>query len=213
MNRQEIQQLLDAFLDGMTTVEQEQRLAEYFRSASEVPSEWEPFRRMFGWFDSGMQESLAPIPTKRKLIYRIAPIVSAAASVAILIGVFMNMPEPTPQLHSAASQKTPIRKSPLRVNTAQTSNVASPKEKSATPHVASTRDAMKSSDKAIADAERIYNEQNHDMVDERYENVRQAVSTQEVRSRGFFTAVDEQGNVQIIRCTNENTNQSNLVEL
>lgn len=230
MNRQEIQQLLDAFLDGMTTVEQEQRLAEFFRSANDVQPEWEPFRRMFGWFDSGMtptslpqevdvvdkEASLIPIHTRQKRIYGFARIASAAASVAILIGVFMNMPEPSKTTHPETAQESSIGSVPLPEKVVQTSSVASTEEKqekSVTPHVTDTRDALKSSEKAITEAERIYNEQDHDMVDERYEDVRQAVSNHEVRSRGFFTAIDEQGCVRIIQCTNENTNQSNLVEL
>lgn len=201
------------FLDGVTTVEQEQRLAEYFRSASDVPPEWEPFCRMFGWFDSGMRPSLFPPRGKNKRIFRFAQIVSAAASVAILIGVFMNMQEPAPPMHSGTSPQSPTLRTPIRVKAAQTSNIASIKEKCTATPVRSKHVASKPSENAIADAERIYKEQNHDMVDERYEDVRQAVCTQEVRSRGFFTAVDEQGNVRIIPCTNENTNQSNLVEL
>lgn len=201
------------FLDGMTTVEQEQRLAEYFRSARDVPPEWEPFRRMFGWFDCGMNPPLFPPRGKNKRIFRFAPIVSAAASIAILMGVFMNMQEPSPPLHSETNPQSPALRTPIRVKAVQTSNIASIKEKRTATPVKSTHDALKSSENTLAEAERIYNEQDHDMVDERYEDVRQAVCTQEVRSRGFFTVVDEQGGVQIIQCTNENTNQSNLVEL
>lgn len=197
----------------MTTVEQEQRLAEYFRSARDIPPEWEPFRRMFGWFDSGMEGSLVPVQTRRRRILRFAPIVSAAASIAILMGVFMNMQEPAPPLHSETSPQSPALRTPIRVKAAQTSNIASIKEKRTATPVRTTHVASKPSENALADAERIYNEMDQDMVDERYEDVRQAVSTQEMRSRGFFTAVDEQGIVRIIQCTNENTNQSNLVEL
>lgn len=204
------------FLDGMTTVEQEQQLAEYFRSARDVPPEWEPFRKMFGWFDSGMTPPLFPPTRKNKRIFRFAPIVSAAACAAVLLGVFLNTPESLPT-------SSTVKKETHSVKSSQASTVATPKEEYAAvnnnrqQHKAKSSshpgNSMDSSRKALAEAERIYNEQNHDMVDERYEDVRQAVSTQEVRSRGFFTAVDEQGNVQIIRCTNENTNQSNLVEL
>lgn len=216
MNRQEIQQLLDMFLDGMTTVEQEQRLAEYFRSASDVPPEWEPFRRMFGWFDSGMTPPLFPPRGKNKRIFRFAPIVSAAACAAVLLGVFLNTPESLPTISTAEKETHSVK-------TEQSLTVATPKEEHAAVKSSQQRhksessshpgNSMDSSRKALAEAERIYNEQDHDMVDERYEDVRQAVCTQEVRSRGFFTAVDEQGNVRIVQCTNENTNQSNLVEL
>lgn len=212
MNRQEIQQLLDMFLDGMTTVEQEQQLAEYFRSARDVPPEWEPFRRMFGWFDDGMRTKtpLSPLstplspPSRGKLV----ALLSAAASIALLLcltGIPQSPPKDDMPLRVKAVQ-APCDAAPKEETTVASSNHQRHKPESSSLSVSKKHDAL-------ADAERIYNEQNHDMVDERYEDVRQAVSTQEVRSRGFFTAVDEQGNVQIIQCTNENTNQSNVVEL
>lgn len=200
----------------MTTVEQEQRLAEYFRSASDVPPEWEPFRRMFGWFDSGMTPPLSSPRGKNKRIFRFAPIVSAAACAAVLLGVFLNTPESLPT-------SSTVKKETHSVKSSQASTVATPKgeyaavnnnhQRHKTKSSSHPGNSMDSSRKVLAEAERIYSEQDHDMVDERYEDVRQAVSTQEVRSRGFFTVVDEQGSVQIIQCTNENTNKSNLVEL
>ena len=49
-----IQSLLDKYLDGLTSLEEERQLSEYFRSQS-VPPEWEDYREMFAWFDNGMK--------------------------------------------------------------------------------------------------------------------------------------------------------------
>lgn len=49
-----IQSLLDKYLDGLTSLEEERQLSEYFRSQS-VPPEWEDYREMFAWFDDGMK--------------------------------------------------------------------------------------------------------------------------------------------------------------
>lgn len=49
-----IQSLLDKYLDGLTSLEEERLLGEYFRTQS-VPPEWEDYREMFAWFDNGMK--------------------------------------------------------------------------------------------------------------------------------------------------------------
>lgn len=49
-----IQSLLDKYLDGLTSLEEERLLGEYFRTQS-VPPEWEDYREMFSWFDNGMK--------------------------------------------------------------------------------------------------------------------------------------------------------------
>lgn len=49
-----IQSLLDKYLDGLTSLEEERQLSEYFRTQS-VPPEWEDYREMFAWFDDGMK--------------------------------------------------------------------------------------------------------------------------------------------------------------
>ena len=54
-NQKYIARLLDRFLQGDSTLEEEQMLADYFRSAADLPTEWEDFRTMFRYFDHGME--------------------------------------------------------------------------------------------------------------------------------------------------------------
>lgn len=49
----DIQQLLDRYLDGLTSLEEEDRLADYLRS-HDVPEAWQPYKEMFAYFDAGM---------------------------------------------------------------------------------------------------------------------------------------------------------------
>lgn len=49
----DIERLLRRFMDGLTTVEEENRIAEYFRT-HEVDAEWKAYKDMFAWFDDGM---------------------------------------------------------------------------------------------------------------------------------------------------------------
>lgn len=53
MKKNEIQQLIDRFLEGTTTLDEERQLADYFRTAS-VPDEWSAYKEMFAYFDAGM---------------------------------------------------------------------------------------------------------------------------------------------------------------
>lgn len=54
-NQKYIARLLDRFLQGDSTLEEEQILADYFRSAADLPTDWEDFRTMFRYFDQGME--------------------------------------------------------------------------------------------------------------------------------------------------------------
>ncbi len=68
-SQQQIEALLDKFMDGQTTVEEEAQLADYFRSG-DVPTEWEDYRAMFDYFDSGMEGDLAPVEQPRPKLTR-----------------------------------------------------------------------------------------------------------------------------------------------
>ena len=51
---QQIDELLERFMQGETSLAEEQLLADYFRSADNIPPQWEPYRTMFRYFDEGM---------------------------------------------------------------------------------------------------------------------------------------------------------------
>lgn len=54
MTAMEIKQLIDRYMNGQTTVDEEQLLARYFRSATDLPDDLQPYRDMFAYFDEGM---------------------------------------------------------------------------------------------------------------------------------------------------------------
>lgn len=55
MQKTEIKQLIDKFMAGATSLEEEQKLSEYFRSG-DVPREWMCYKQMFAYFDDGMAD-------------------------------------------------------------------------------------------------------------------------------------------------------------
>ena len=68
-SHQQIEALLNKFMDGQTTVEEEALLADYFRSA-DVPAEWEDYRVMFDYFDSGMEDYPVTVEQSRPTLTR-----------------------------------------------------------------------------------------------------------------------------------------------
>ena len=116
-SQQQIKALLDKFMDGQTTVEEEAQLADYFRSA-DVPAEWEDYRVMFDYFDSGMEDYPVtveqPRPTLTRQMGRRWWGIAAAACItaAIVATVVLHQPTATmtvPETPPVASNKsTPI---------------------------------------------------------------------------------------------------------
>jgi hypothetical protein len=50
----QIDELLERFMQGETSLVEEQLLADYFRLADNIPARWVPYRTMFRYFDEGM---------------------------------------------------------------------------------------------------------------------------------------------------------------
>ena len=104
-------------MDGQTTVEEEAQLADYFRSA-DVPAEWEDYRVMFDYFDSGMEDYPVtveqPRPTLTRQMGRRWWGIAAAACItaAIVATVVLHQPTATmtvPETPPVASnESTPI---------------------------------------------------------------------------------------------------------
>lgn len=88
MNNDEkhIESLLYLFMQGETTLEQEQELKHYFSGSHAIPEEWESYREMMAYFDAGM-----PIETesnfKPKVARHVWTLAAAAAVAAIIIMV------------------------------------------------------------------------------------------------------------------------------
>ena len=82
-----IAQLLERFMNGTSTLEEESVLANYFRHTA-VSKEWAAYKKMFAYFDTGMP----PVNMSRK---RLLKPWLAAASIAILgILTFSLWPRP-----------------------------------------------------------------------------------------------------------------------
>ena len=95
--REEIAILVEKFLDGKTTNQEEQMLYDWF-SANDVSEEWQPLKEMFAWYADGMPEEQIELseelqPQKRgvslhrprRVIHWISVGVGIAAMVAVVL--------------------------------------------------------------------------------------------------------------------------------
>jgi hypothetical protein len=83
-----IEKLLEKYFEGETSLEQEAELRRYFTS-HKVPAHLEAYQDLFGYFESKASESFKKplLPVKKaKLSYKW---LSVAASIALLISVFI----------------------------------------------------------------------------------------------------------------------------
>lgn len=123
-NQKYIARLLDRFLQGDSTLEEEKILADYFRSAADLPAEWEDFRTMFRYFDQGMEHidyaqqeevasgllsALPAVPRRPSRWW-----LTAAASLLILVGMAVSFhhfrQEKPAQVTMTHTHKQPIAK-------------------------------------------------------------------------------------------------------
>lgn len=122
MTAMQIQQLIDKYMNGQTTVDEEQLIARYFRSATDVPDSLKPYRDMFAYFDEGMPLGTLPefdgsvgqadtrvapdsskvVATRRRSL-RIAAWWSGAVAVAAAVALLLIMHRPSAPVQPIAS--------------------------------------------------------------------------------------------------------------
>lgn len=88
-SQHQIEELLNKFMEGNTTIEEESLLSEYFSTTPHIPDEWADYKAMFGYLDRGLEGDLLPesaSPTHRKWLWWTS-ISAAAAVVALVFGL------------------------------------------------------------------------------------------------------------------------------
>lgn len=100
MNKEEIQKLLERYLDGLTTDEEESRLRDYFtRAGQPVPAEWRVYRALFAYEQAEaaapQQQAAAPAATLRQGFQRhwLPVVLAVAAAVVALLVLTMQLPQ------------------------------------------------------------------------------------------------------------------------
>lgn len=81
VDKQLIARLLARYMEGQTTIEEEDMLNAYFRASHPIPEEWETYRRMFCFYDT--EHCVESNHTQSGSIWKWA----VAASLILLVGV------------------------------------------------------------------------------------------------------------------------------
>lgn len=122
MTAMQIQQLIDKYMNGQTTVDEEQLIARYFRTATDVPDTLKPYRDMFAYFDEGMPLGALPefdgssghadtrvapdsnnVVAPRRRSLRMAAWWSGAVAVAAAVALLLIMHRPSAPVQPIAS--------------------------------------------------------------------------------------------------------------
>lgn len=103
-NEKQIRQLLTRFMEGQTTVEEEQEIARWFAARPKVAPDLEDYRQMFAYFDAGMPEvdvAVTPVAADgsssvaRSIAFRVAMIAAACVAVAVVMTLALSPSSPS----------------------------------------------------------------------------------------------------------------------
>ena len=217
-SQHQIKALLDKFMDGQTTVEEEAMLAEFFRSG-DVPAEWEDYRLMFDYFDRGMVGDLVPVEQPRPSLIRLMGrrwwgiAAAACITVAIVATVMLHHPATVPETPPVATNETaPIGETqdfaslhetepspePSITRPVETQNLAS-QSRSARP-IRSTRHLQAENKKLAQENARLQRE---------LADLKRRAFIIDLEANGFRAVQDEDGSIVLIDIEQELENELN----
>ena len=113
--------MIDKFMSGTTTLDEEKALGDFFRQTEHLPAELEPYRDMFAYFDNGMTGEPSGKPVSHAAPVRsLRWIAGIAAAVAVIfVAAYQFMP--------GGTDETPVMQTSKRlVAQATDSTIARP---------------------------------------------------------------------------------------
>ncbi len=121
MKQEDLKILIDKFMSGTTTLDEEKALGDFFRQTEHLPAELEPYRDMFAYFDNGMTGEPSGKPVSHAAPVRsLRWIAGIAAAVAVIfVAAYQFMP--------GGTDETPVMQTSKRlVAQATDSTIARP---------------------------------------------------------------------------------------
>lgn len=108
MKQEDLKILIDKFMSGTTTLDEEKTLGDFFRRTEHLPAELEPYRDMFAYFDNGMTGEPSGKPVSHTVPVRsLRWIAGIAAAVAVIfVAAYQFMPggtDETPVMQTSKS--------------------------------------------------------------------------------------------------------------
>lgn len=108
MKQEDLKILIDKFMSGTTSLDEEKALGDFFRQTEHLPAELEPYRDMFAYFDNGMTGEPSDKPVSHAAPVRsLRWIAGIAAAVAVIfVAAYQFMPggtDETPVMQTSKS--------------------------------------------------------------------------------------------------------------
>lgn len=108
MKQEDLKILIDKFMSGTTTLDEEKALGDFFRRTEHLSAELEPYRDMFAYFDNGMTGEPSGKPVSHTVPVRsLRWIAGIAAAVAVIfVAAYQFMPggtDETPVMQTSKS--------------------------------------------------------------------------------------------------------------
>ena len=104
MTDKQINDLLDRFMAGETSEQEERLLTDYFCTQTDIPEAWAAYAVMFRGF---RQSAAHEVPIRH---YQHRWWMAAAAAILVLLGFWWYMPERESQPETLAKTETPVQK-------------------------------------------------------------------------------------------------------
>ena len=220
--QQHIQDLLDKFMNGLTTLEEEAALGDYFRT-HEVPEEWEDYRQMFGYFDRGMEGELITPQAQEQPFMRLMGRrwwgIAAAACItaAIVATVVLHSPTTTttvPETPPIASNETQEKATPIGETQDFASLQTTPEQPVETQNLASQTAAVKTSHKRKSNVRRLQAEnaklaRENERLQRELADLRRRAFIIDLEANGYKTVMNEDGSIVLIDLEQELENELN----
>ena len=212
-SQQQISNLLDKFMNGLTSLEEEAALGDYFRT-HEVPEEWEDYRLMFGYFDRGMEGELVPVEQPRLSLTRLTGRrwwgIAAAACItaAIVATVVLHRPVTTvtmPETPPVIAQKADSIATPVAVEAeSQPRQLA---EVAPVQPAHPVRPVSKSTRRLQAENAKLARE--NERLQRELADLRRRAFIIDLEANGFRAIQDEDGSIVLIDIEQELENELN----
>ena len=90
IDKNNIQHLLDSFMSGTTTEQEERQLTDYFNSTTDIPDEWAAYAVLFRGFRNQVQAESQPRHSRLVWLYSTIGAVAASILLLICLGITSN---------------------------------------------------------------------------------------------------------------------------
>lgn len=220
-NETYIKELIEKFMAGRTSLEEERLLDDYFRT-EEVPEEWADYQKMFAYFDDGMPSDLSQ--HTRSVSHKRPWIWMAAACIVLLItsGTYLytrqsrvtetentktELAQENTSVHQVSSTNTTIPAKEIRVNQSVLVNRHLAKARPSMEKIVSTPSHIHARPdsttvqemEALAEELAQINTTSEETVDRSLKELHQIL-----KSHGYQPVSDENGSIIYAKSTNKN---------